>query len=153
MSSKKLPWKKSPGKLGVLAPLVGAWKAEAMSPMGKVRCTRTFTRVLGGKYVQLTARWEFGKGVYEEFALYGVTGGTVTFWSFTSDGKHSEGTIADGSDIHEKAITFEAELPAGRARMTYWPDEVEGFHWTVEAKTKKGWSRFTDHHYTAVTGT
>ena len=93
------------------------------------------------------------EGVYEEFALYGVTGGTVTFWSFTSDGKHSEGTIADGSDIHEKAITFEAELPAGRARMTYWPDEVEGFHWTVEAKTKKGWSRFTDHHYTAVTGT
>jgi hypothetical protein len=150
MRPKKISWKKGPGKLGVLAPLMGAWKAEAMSPMGNVRCTRTFTRVLGGKYVQLTARWEFGKGVYEEHALYGVSDGMVTFWSFTSDGKHSEGTIADASDIHEKAIAFEAEMPAGRARLTYWPDEVEGFHWAVEAKTKKGWSRFTDHHYTPV---
>ena len=25
--------------------------------------------------------------------------------------------------------------------------EQEGFHWAVEAKTKKGWRRFTEHHY------
>ena len=150
MSSKKIPWKKGPGKLGVLAPLLGTWEADAMTPMGKVRCTRTFTPTLGGKYVQLTARWEFGRGVYEEHALYGVSDGTISFWSFTSDGKHSEGALADGSDIHKQAISFEAEMPAGRARMTYWPDEVEGLRWAVEAKTRKGWRRFTDHHYTPV---
>ena len=38
-------------------------------------------------------------------------------------------------------------MPAGRARMAYWPDQVEGFRWVVEARTKKGWSRFTEHHY------
>jgi hypothetical protein len=31
--------------------------------------------------------------------------------------------------------------------MVYWPDEGEGFHWVVESKTKKGWNRFTEHHY------
>jgi len=152
MSAKKASWKKGPGKLGVMTPLLGTWKADAMTPMGKVRCTRTFALALGGKYVRLTARWEFGKGAYEEFALYGVSEGTVSFWSFTSDGKHSEGTIADGSDIHEQAIAFEAEMPAGLARMIFWPHEDEGFCWAVEAKTKKGWRRFTDHHYTAVAG-
>jgi hypothetical protein len=148
MRGNKKTWKKGPGKLGTLAPLMGSWKTEAMTPMGKIRCTRIFTPALGGKYVQLTARWEFGKGAYEEIALYGVRDGTLSFWSFTSDGKRSEGTIADGSDIHEQAIAFEAEMPAGRARMIYWPHDKEGFHWAVEAKTKRGWRRFTEHHYT-----
>ena len=147
MKEKKTSWKKGPGKLGVLAPLMGTWKAEAMSPMGKIRCTRRFTSALGGKYVQLVARWEFGKGIYEEIALYGVRDGTLSFWSFTSDGKRSEGTIANGSDVHGQAIAFEAEMPAGRARMIYWPDEEGGFRWAVEAKSRKGWRRFTEHHY------
>ena len=147
MKAKTGPWKKGRGKLGVLAPLMGTWKTETMSPMGKVGCTRTFTSVLGDRYVQLVARWEFGKGVYEEIALYGVRDGTLSFWSFTSDGKRSEGTIANGSDVHGQAIAFEAEMPAGRARMIYWPDEEGGFHWAVEAKSKKGWRRFTEHHY------
>lgn len=38
-------------------------------------------------------------------------------------------------------------MPAGRARMISWPDDERGFHWAVEAKTKKGWRRFTEHHY------
>jgi hypothetical protein len=147
MKSKKTSWKKGRGKLGVLAPLMGAWKTEAMTPMGKVRCTRRFASALGGNYVQLVARWEFGNGVYEEIALYGVKDGTLSFWSFTSDGKRSEGAIASASEIHAQAIAFEAEMPAGRARMIYWPDDEKGFHWAVEAKTKKGWSRFTEHHY------
>jgi hypothetical protein len=147
MKAKKGSWKKGRGKLGVLAPLLGAWKAEAMSPMGKIRCTRRFTSALGGNYVQLVAQWEFGKGMYEETALYGVRDGTLSFWSFTSDGKRSEGTIANGSDVHGQAIAFEAEMPAGRARMIYWPDEEGGFRWAVEAKSKKGWRRFTEHHY------
>jgi hypothetical protein len=140
-------WKKGSGKLGVLTPLLGSWQAETTSPMGPLRCTRTFTRVLGGKYIQLVARWYMGKGVYEEIAVLGVHDGTVRFWSFTSDGKRSEGELAGGKDVHPEAIAFEADMPAGRARMIYWPDEGDGFHWAVEARNAKGWRRFTEHHY------
>ena len=143
-------WKKGPGKLGVLKPLFGSWLASADSPMGKVRCTRTFTPILSGKYVQLNAKWEFGKKVYEEFAIYGINNGKLSFWSFTLDGKKSEGVIADGKDIHPQAIVFEAEMPAGLARMIYWPDTEEGFNWAVEAKNKQGWKRFTQHKYISL---
>lgn len=150
MTAKRLAWKKGRGKLSILAPLIGSWTAEADSPMGKVRCTRTFMPILGGSYVQLVARWEFGKGAYEEMAVYGVGDkGTVTFWSFTSDGKRSYGVVTDAGDIHPQAIAFEAQMPAGTARMAYWPDATDGFRWAVEAKTKKGWRRFAEHHYTA----
>jgi len=77
MKGTKTFWKKGRGKMGVLAPLLGTWKAEAMSPMGKIRCTadvRTRTR---DRYIQLRARWEFGKGAYEEIALYGIKDGTL----------------------------------------------------------------------------
>jgi hypothetical protein len=143
-------WKKGPGKLGVLKPLLGSWQASADSPMAKVRCTRTFEPVLGGKYIQLIARWEFGKKIYEEIALYGVINGMLSFWSFTSDGKRSEGIFADGSDIDPQAIAFEAEMPAGLARMIYWPVEDGSVYWAVEAKNKKGWKRFTEHKYTRL---
>jgi hypothetical protein len=96
----------------------------------------------------LTARWEFEKGCYEELAIIGANSdGKVAFWSFTSDGKNSTGTITDASDIHPEAIGFEAQMPAGLARMAYWPDEIDGYHWAVESKNKKGWKRFTEHHY------
>ena len=71
----------------------------------------------------------------------------LAFWSFTSDGKRSQGTIADVTDIHSEAIGFEAQMPAGLARMVYWPSDQNGIHWAVESKTKKGWNRFTCHHY------
>jgi hypothetical protein len=117
--------------------------------MGTVRCSRTFTSILGGTYIQLVARWEFGKRryVYEELAVYGIHDRNLRFWSFTSDGKRSEGTLADASDIHPHAIAFEALMPAGLARMIYWPNDGGGFNWAVEARTKKGWKRFTQHHY------
>jgi len=152
VTTKRLAWKKGRGKLGILAPLIGTWTAEADSPMGKVRCTRTFMPVLGASYVQLTARWEFAKGAaYDEMALYGVgDDGTVTFWSFTSDGKRSLGVVADCTDIHPHAIGFEAQVSAGTAHMAYWPDEAEGMRWAVEAKTKVGWKRIAEHHYTAT---
>jgi hypothetical protein len=93
-------WKRGRGKLGVLAPLIGRWEAEVSSPMGTLRCNRTFLQVLGGSYVQLNARWEIGKGTYEELAVYrGDADGSVTFWSFTSDGKRSEGRLTDVTDI------------------------------------------------------
>jgi hypothetical protein len=40
--------------------------------MGKAICMRTFTKVLDGAYIQLTADWEYEKGFYEEIALIGV---------------------------------------------------------------------------------
>ena len=53
-------WKKGRGKLGFLQPLLGSWKATAESPAGPVQCTREFTEVLGGNYVELRAKWTFG---------------------------------------------------------------------------------------------
>ena len=141
-------WKRGRGKLGLLAPLIGTWKAAAKTPIGPVKCTRTFAPVLKGTYIQLTVRWEFPKGAYEELALIGAnTEGKLSFWSFTSDGKNSSGTLADVSDLHPEAIGFEAHMPAGLARMAYWPDEAGGYYWVVESKNKKGWRRFTEHHY------
>ena len=150
-------WKKGRGKLGPLTPLHGRWLAEAESPMGPVRCKRSVEPVLGGRYLQLDARWEFGPAgsakSYEERAIIGVAAdGEVRFWSFTSDGKRSEGVLADVSDVHEEAVGFEAEMPAGRARMVYWPAEGGGFRWAVESKTKKGWNRFVEHRYRAEGG-
>jgi hypothetical protein len=116
--------------------------------MGPVICIRTFEKVLDGAFIQLTADWEFDGGPYKEIALIGVgSEGEVQFWSFTSDKKQSQGTLADVTDLHPQAIGFEAQMPAGLGRMAYWPDEKEGFHWVVESKTKKGWNRFTEHHY------
>lgn len=158
-------WKKGRGKLGFLDPLLGRWVAEAESPMGPLRCHRVLEPVLSGSYIRLTARWVFGSAgpkteqqktmaakyagkPYEEIALIGAgDGGQVGFWSFTSDGKRSQGLAADVSDIHDEAVGFEADMPAGRARMVYWPDGDGGFFWVVESKNAKGWKRFTKHHY------
>src|SRR5215470_17701085 len=110
MTKTKSHWKRGRGKLGVLAPLIGTWKATAATPMGTVNCTRTFIPILGGTRIQLTARWEFEKGCYEELAIIGANSdGEIAFWSFTSDGKTSTGRISDASDIHPEAIGFEAQ--------------------------------------------
>jgi hypothetical protein len=115
--------------------------------MGMVQCTREFKAVLNGNYIELDALWEFGTKSYVEKAIIGLNEDKLTFWSFTSDGKKSVGQLADGTDIHPQALCFEAQMPAGLARMIYWPDADSGFHWAVESKIKKGWNRFTEHHY------
>ena len=150
MSNKINHWKKGRGKLGILEPLIGSWLAIADSPMGKVKCTRSFKKVLHGNYIQLVAKWEFGEKAYEEIAMFGIENSELFFSSFTSDGKNSTGKIGDASDIHPDAICFVAQMPAGIARMVYWPDTEEGFHWAVESKNKKGWNRFTEHHYKLI---
>lgn len=144
-------WKKGRGKLGPFLPLYGTWTAEADTPMGPVRCQRIFAPILGGNYLQLTAIWAFAPNrIYEEIAIIGAgEGGQISFWSFTSDGKRSQGMIADVTYLHQEAVGFEADMPTGRARMAYWPAEGGGFHWVVESKTKKGWNRFVNHHYQA----
>jgi WD40 repeat protein len=142
-------WKKGRGKLGPFDPLLGHWVAETHSPMGPMRCTRTMERILGNQWLRLVARWEFGPNkAYEEVAIIGPgPEGTVRFWSFTNDGKRSEGDVADVTDLHPEAVGFEAQMPAGRARMAYWPADDDGVIWVVEARTKKGWSRMAHHHY------
>ena len=149
-----MAWKKGRGALGALKPLLGRWVSE---PSGRatgasaVTCTREFS-AFGDKAVLLDARWAMGKGrEYREVAFYrvGVGGdGKLGFSSFTNDGKSSTGTQCDGRDLHPEAIAFEAKMPAGVARMAYWPTgDGEGFHFAVEAKTKKGWRRFFLHTY------
>lgn len=159
-------WKKGRGKLGPLAPILGKWTAATDSPMGPLTCLRTYTP-FGDQYVRLEAEWIFGapkagaklseaqkaamkayagKG-YREVAFFGPNSkGDLAYWSFTSDGKKSEGVLADGSDVHPNAVCFEAQMPAGLARQVFWPNE-NGMCWAVESKTKKGWNRFSLHHY------
>ncbi|MBU2603362.1 MAG: hypothetical protein KKA32_14585 [Actinobacteria bacterium] len=151
MSAAPMSWKRGRGKLGVMTPLLGTWRAEAETEMGKVVCVRSYEKVLAGAYVQLKADWRFADRSYNEIALIGVgEDGQVRFWSFTSDKKQSTGWLADVTDLHPKAIGFEAEMPGGRGRMAYWPHEREGFVWVVESASKKGWTRFVEHHYSAV---
>jgi hypothetical protein len=143
-------WRKGRGVLGRMGPLLGRWVAEATHVGGgSVRCSRLFELVLNGAYVQLDAEWEMEPGrVYRERALFGRDpGGFIRFSSFTSDGKQSAGREADGTDVHPQAIAFEAEMPAGLARMVYWPAVGVGFHFAVESRTKRGWNRFVTHHY------
>jgi hypothetical protein len=160
-------WKKGRGKLGPLTPILGSWKAETDSPMGPLTCLRTYAP-FGEKYVRLDAQWTFGsvknsaklsdaqqaamqayagKG-YKEVAFFGPNdAGVLAFWSFTSDGKKSDGVLANGSDIHPDALCFEAQMPAGLARQVFWPDDPSGMCWAVESRNKKGWNRFSLHHY------
>ena len=113
-------WKKGRGKLGLFDPLIGVWKTEADSEMGPVKCRREFKRILSKKYIQLTANWEYSNGTYDEIAMIGVNAEKeIRFWSFTSDGKRSEGRLVDMTDIHPRAIGFEALMSAGLARMVY----------------------------------
>jgi hypothetical protein len=148
MTGSKNIWKRGRGKLGVLEPLLGEWEAAVDSPESEFRRTRKFSRILGGKYVLLEARWELAAKPYEELAIYGVDdSGQIRFWSFTSDGRRSEGQLADVSDVHPQAVGFEAQMPAGLARMAYWPAEGGGIYWVVESKAKRRWNRFTQHCY------
>jgi len=148
MASSDTNWKKGRGKLGIMVPLIGSWRAEADSKLGRVVCTRAFEWILDGCWVQLTADWHHAKGSYQELALFGAADdGEICFWSFTSDRKRAIGTLADATDVHPQAIAFEAQMPAGLARTIYWPRDDGGVNWAVESKGKKGWNRFTEHHY------
>lgn len=148
-------WRKGRGKLGVFAPIHGNWVARSVSPQGPVVCHRWIGPIHGGAWVQIEARWTIGTGEskshYRELALIGVAHDSVVrVWSFTSDGHCSQGVIADVTDLHPEAIGFEAVMPAGRARMAYWPAVQGGFHWAVESKTQRGWRRITQHQYHPV---
>lgn len=145
-------WKKGRGKLGLFAPLMGAWVTNVNSTdRQKPECHRSFEFTLDKKFIQLDVKWLLSNKVYQDHTLIGVNEKKeISFWSFTSDGKHSYGKLADVSDIHPEAIGFEAEMPAGLARQAYWPAEDGGFFWVVESKNKKGWNRFVQQHFTPL---
>ncbi len=141
-------WKKGRGLLGPLQPLLGEWRtleSAGDTAASNMVCTRTFSP-LGKGWIALDARWQTGPGKeYREQALFGPgEDGMLACFSFTSDGKRSVGRLSDGADVHPAAIAFEAQMPAGLARMIYWPppDGGPGFLFAVESKTKKGWNRF-----------
>lgn len=143
-----MAWKKGRGLLGPLQPLLGGWRtreASGSTEASTMSCTRTFSP-LGKGWVVLDARWQVGPGrEYREMALFGPgEDGTLGFFSFTSDGKRSVGRLADGTDVDPAALAFEAQMPAGLARMVYWPleDGAPGFRFAVENRTKKCWNRF-----------
>jgi hypothetical protein len=144
-------WKAGRGLLGPLRPLLGRWETvDAKTPDGgDTTCTREFV-AFGPGYVRLDAAWDMGaRGVYREIAFFGKgDDDALAFWSFTVDGKRSSGTRCDAKDVHPDAIAFVASMPAGTARMVYWPaDDGNGFHFVVESKAKAGWRRFLDHRY------
>ena len=149
-----MAWKTGRGLLGPIKPLLGHWITQSSthdSGLG-MRCERFFT-LFGKGWVKLEAKWQLGeRGTYSEIAFFGpVPDGNFGFYSYTNDGKRSEGHIGDATDIHSQAIGFEAQMPAGRARFAYWPDEdANGFYFAVENATKKGWKRFLKQHYRRV---
>jgi len=146
-------WKKGRGLLGPVQPLFGAWIAQDDRNGMTMSCTRTF-EPFGKGWVRLEAVWAMGeRGAYREIALIGAgDDGALGVFSFTNDGKRSTGRLADGSDIHPEALAFEAQMPAGLARMIYWPvdDDAPGFRFAVESRTQKGWNRFLLHTYRPV---
>ena len=147
-------WKKGRGLLGPLKPLLGDWRAEAEMNGHRMVCTRSFQQ-FGKGWIRLEAAWHMGeRGDYREVALFGPDDdGRLGFFSFTNDGKRSVGQLADAADIHPEALAFEARMPAGLARMVYWPAEVgEGFRFAVESRNKKGWNRFLLHSYRPQAG-
>jgi hypothetical protein len=142
-------WKPGRGLLGPLKPLLGDWRAEAVTNGHPMVCTRTF-EPFGKGWIRLEAVWRMGdRGDYREIALFGAgDDGVLGFFSFTNDGKRSVGRLADGADIHPEALAFEAQMPAGLARMIYWPaEDGDGFRFAVESRNKKGWNRFLMHTY------
>lgn len=148
-------WRPGRGMLGPLKPLLGRWEAEAVGPDGAstMQCTREFKPVLNGRYIQLSAVWVIGPNrQYEELALFGKGESGLIFHSYTSDGKRSNGVAALALDVDPHAIAFEADMPAGRARMVYWPAGDGALFFAVESQTKKGWNRFMQHRYTRLPG-
>ena len=132
------------GLLGPLKPLMGDWVWSGEHAGQAITVRRTY-EPFGKGWVRLTAVWTMPDRDYVETAFYGATDdGSLGFFSFTNDGKHSQGKLADGSDIHATAVAFVAKFPAGTGRMIAWPrdDGEPGFDFAVESQTKKGWNRF-----------
>lgn len=112
-------------------------------------CTRSF-RTFGKGWIRLEAVWHMGeRGDRREAALFGVgDDGALGVFSFNNDGKRSVGRLDDGSDAPPLAIAFEAQMPAGLARMLYWPaEDGDSLRFAVESRNRTGRNRFMLHTY------
>jgi len=143
-----MSWKPGRGLMGPLKPLIGRWKAEADMNGQTYVCTRGF-EPLGKGWIRMDAVWDLPGRPYSEVALFGPgDDGQLGVFSFTSDGKRSVGSRAEASDVHPEAVAFEARMPAGLARMVYWPAASgPGFRFAVESRNRIGWNRFLVHDY------
>jgi hypothetical protein len=144
-------WNSGGSGLDVFDPLHGSWISEPgdMAVASQASCRRAIA-LFGREFVRLEAEWKLGEQeAYRETAFFGaMLGGELGFWSFTSNGDRSSGVRVSAADIHPEAIGFEAQMPAGAARMVYWPTSEGGaFSFAVEARTNAGWSRFVHHRY------
>jgi hypothetical protein len=140
------------GLLGPMKPLIGHWVHTGEHNRQTVRVTRLY-EPWGKGWVRLTASWTLPDRDYVETAFYGATTeGPLGFWSFTNDGRCSQGMLADGSDVHAQAVAFVAKFPAGTGRMIAWPrdDGLPGFEFAVESQTQKGWNRFLVQRFDPV---
>ncbi len=98
-------------------------------------CTRTIAPAFADKYIQVNALWELDNGTFEELELIGKDlKGVVNYWTFSSDGKFSNGQLIDANDVIPGAVGFEAPSASGKVRAPYWPEE-NGFGWAVETQT------------------
>lgn len=141
------------GLLGPLRPLLGHWVHRGEHNGQTVEVSRLYES-WGNGWVRLSATWELPGRTYAETAFYGATTeGPLGFYSFTNDGKRSEGRLADGTDVHAQAVAFVAQFPAGTGRMIAWPrdDGLPGFDFAVERQTAKGWNRFLLQRFGPVT--
>ena len=134
-----------------LEPLLGQWVHMGDSGLGKLTCNRHFSSLLDGHRVRLDAIWSYDdpkRSDYVELCIFGLNkDGVLGFHSFVNDGTSSNGLLADADELVETTICFEAQMPHGLARQTYWPDEVGGWNWKVERKLKSGWSPIIEQAY------
>ena len=144
-------WNKGRGKLGRFKPLLGSWQPRGDSAMGPLTCTRHFELILNNKWLSLRAVWTYDdpkRDPYEEHCLIGAKDKTTLgFYSFISDGSHSEGILTEATDVHPEALCFEAEMPHGRARQIYSAGADGALLWQVERRVKAGWSPIVTHTY------
>lgn len=145
---------KGRGPLGLFKSFVGSWEHSGDSPMGPITCSRTFSMVLGGKWLQLDVVWSYAdpkRADYVERCLIGKDADNgLAFHSFVSDGSCSRGWLSKADDVDGSIVCFEADMPAGRARQIYIQADDDGYTWRVERQVKKGWSLIVEHAYRPI---
>ena len=131
------------------------WIFQGTGSMGDYTCERRFERILGGKFVRMEVLWQVAKHTYGEVAIFGKTAPGVDsshkglcFSSFTTEGKASLGLQVTPEDLSTGGIAFEADMPAGRARMMLWPEGREVLWLTVASRNASGWKPFLEQRLT-----
>ena len=141
-----------PDPLQLLDPLIGEWIAEGESPTGPYLCRRRFSRILGGRHVQLDTHWEYVSSEYDELTIFGpdeVHG--LQYWSFSSNGEQTAGHLISAGGPPEQAVVFDSLAPVSRLRYSYWLIGASGVvAFVVESKSRAGWTRLLEHHYRAA---